>query len=765
MKKAAILALFLIIITSTAFGADNELIIPQKDKIYKDLSAMAAAGMIKSVKSEYFLQNAITKYEAASYINEAATSVSATAVDNVKNFGETLKKYEKQYASEMEQNSKNSAQAVPAAEPFNPLQVITGGQDWLEKEYSQTTFTDSSPFKITGQINGKYQQIESFGIAQLNEGAMSGTELSLYTEADLTDKIKLNVNYNLEMPSDDPGFGVLDSNGSPIHMFYGVNNPLTMDIYTATLGIYGWIINAGFFWEDITTLIAAQGQTQRIGIFDRDKYAGEETTSAHWETIFRNYFQNRDYRWSKHQFKGLEIYKDSILGRDIFKAMGGKTTYNSNYLYEFAGKYTHYQNFPFLTGGEWSANFYYNANEKSELEPFYTAGTNISLPDSLIQNMFIYGADIKTTAFNAFKVKGEFERSRYNGKVPGDATVYPVDNPQAFTQQGNALIANFSPAFLPKGINLELIYTRIDPDYVAPASAVFDTSIRVTDTAGKADILPVTYAADPTALYNNMNKFEADAYVNVPNGLLMLNYGISSQIRQTGSMFQSSHWLTGTEWLTNFYSNWGFVNSSDPNTASYYHYNLNRYGYDSSAASTYDGGKDYRVIEGGKGGLTIGNGNTEYMVSNAVNGNTIKTLSNFMVLFRYELSKLIRISSPLLLELYGELINLSNDTDIMVNYDPNKLLSQNMMSACMIYNIIPRVSLLGFFGLERWGANTVTPHPIEYLDTAYGVGADYDLAGRAFLYLRLKQSYHQDMEVPVNDFRGWRIWVELKSFF
>jgi len=79
-----------------------------------------------------------------------------------------------------------------------------------------------------------------------------------------------------------------------------------------------------------------------------------------------------------------------------------------------------------------------------------------------------------------------------------------------------------------------------------------------------------------------------------------------------------------------------------------------------------------------------------------------------------------------------------------------------MASACLVYNVIPKINLIGYAGLERWGANTVIPKPIDYLDTAYGLGVDFDLAGRAFLYLRLKIFYHNDSFVPANDLHDLR---------
>jgi hypothetical protein len=243
----------------------------------------------------------------------------------------------------------------------------------------------------------------------------------------------------------------------------------------------------------------------------------------------------------------------------------------------------------------------------------------------------------------------------------------------------------------------------------------------------------------------------------------MVNYGVSTTIEKTGSMFESGHWLIGTEWGEVFNSNYGWVDAAQH--VGFMNYNLNRYGTDTTGSSSFPKGAPDAIITGGKGGMTTLGDNREYMVSNAVAGNTDKYLSNLMLLLRIELNRFIKWNSPLMLELYGELIKLSDGPDFLAWYDPGKLLAQGMASACLVYNVMPRLSLIGFAGFERWGAKTVIPKPIDYLDTAYGLGVDYDLAGRAFLYLRLKNFYHDDAQVPANNLRGLSVWAELKSFF
>jgi hypothetical protein len=746
MKKALLLLMISLFLSSPVFCAPESIIIPQKDKIYSDLSFLSSTGLIKTVSSDYFGQNAITKPEAAAYIIEASVNLTFTADELTISI---LKKYEAVFSAEIDK-IKNNKVEVENDERYTSAEMseIQDNLAWLEKEYSFTRFTDATPVKMTGVIAARYMQLSSFGVANSNLTSMGSTNLAFYAEGGITDKIKFNTNLTFEVPQFDPAFGT----DNPA--LGGSLKSIWLDVYTLGFDIYGFKVTAGFFWEDISTLVVAQGQSERTGIFARDKYAGEEGTKSHYETVFRNFSQNRDQRWSKQPFNGINMYKDGLFGRDTFKIMAGKPqeTFGKNEYTQYGARYTHFRNFPFIRQAEWSLNAYNRSNDTKELEPFSTSD-----PKSMTSNITILGGDVKAVLFGLFKLKTEFERSKYYGSIE---VAKGVTVP-SFMQEGNAFYAHLSPVFMPKIIDLVLRYTMIDSGFVAPASAVSDMSYRAINAVNisKVDITPITYAADPTSLYNNMNKAEAHAYITVPFGILMVNYGVSAQIQKTGAVFQSSHWLNGTEWWQMFNSGYGWASTTYH--SGFINYNMNRY-----AINVTGGGRADGILAGGKGGLvTDNNSNREYMVSSAVSGETQKYLSNVMMLLRLEVNRFIKLSSPLMLELYAEIIKLSNEADYLAWYDTKKLLAQNMMSATVIYNVIPKLSLIGFAGMERWGAETVIPKPIDYLDTAYGLGIDYDLAGRAFLYLRVKNFYHTDFQVRQNDLRGVSIWAELKSFF
>ena len=758
MQKKYTILFITIFITGILYA--ESLIIPQKLKTYLFLNSLYENGLITSVNKGYFSENAITSYEAASYIIEASNnSESASEKDK-----QLIAKLEKDFASEIKaikNGNLETAFSVSAETPEKTsltVSKIEENLDFAEKELKHTIFNDSSALKVTGEISGRYQELQTFGLGSIHRSSLSGTSLTLHTEGAITSNVSFYTDLRLSSPAFDPFWGTPDT---ILVYTFGEGNSgkhLAPDIYTLSLGLYGWQITTGFFWEDITKLIASQSESERIGIFERDIYAGEEATRAHFEYIFRNYFQNRDERWSKHQFNGARLLKENVFSKDLFKIAAGKASHDDDYLYEIAAKYTLQKNLPKIKAAKWSLNFYKNFNQLEELAAYpHSKGYD---PESVLKDITIFGGDASFDALKLFSFKGEFERSIYNGHLAG---AYGGADPPSFIQEGNAYFFHLTPLFLPRDFSVMFKFTYIEPDYVAPASAVSDTNHRTQNISDpqKVDIETITYASDPTSLYNNMNKLEAHAFGKVPNGIFMINYGVSSQIRPTGALFTSKHWLNGSEYWRLLYSNYGYADAGMHKP--FIDYNINRYGLDLSGGEW----SDKNIVASGLGGLSTveHESHTEYMVSADVTGSTIKYLANLLVLFRYELNRIFRVGNPFFVELYGELITLSDGANFLASYDPEKMLSQAMGSACIIFGPAKKINLIGFAGIEKWGTNTIIGTPIDYTDSALGFGVDYDLAPRAFLYLRIKRFFHDDVKVPANNFDGWRLWLELKSFF
>jgi hypothetical protein len=95
--------------------------------------------------------------------------------------------------------------------------------------------------------------------------------------------------------------------------------------------------------------------------------------------------------------------------------------------------------------------------------------------------------------------------------------------------------------------------------------------------------------------------------------------------------------------------------------------------------------------------------------------------------------------------------------------------------------IHPRLTLLGFYGFEKNVGNMRTilydkeadmittdksvGKPIDQVGNGYGVGFDYDLGGRAGLFVRQRWFDYKDKNQLLDKFKGYETTVELKIFF
>jgi hypothetical protein len=87
------------------------------------------------------------------------------------------------------------------------------------------------------------------------------------------------------------------------------------------------------------------------------------------------------------------------------------------------------------------------------------------------------------------------------------------------------------------------------------------------------------------------------------------------------------------------------------------------------------------------------------------------------------------------------------------------------------YNVHDKLTLLGFYGIQRNIANTQTElsienhKPLNQLGTGYGFGIDYDFAPSAGLFIRYRWMQHKDYNFFLDKFKGQETIVELKIFF
>ena len=803
MKRTHLICAFIflsIFIIPAYAGETEDMFIPQSSPVYDDFYLMAEAGLIKSVPSEQFMISPMTEYDAAGYVMEAAVQyaaaggqdgVKASAAAKFKKYYDIYRKKAFEiYGKTMEMRKKlaNIEELMKNADLKSFDEVLDEAKGTMfdvENEFAKTTFRGVPPFKVMGMLQVRWQDVESFGISRVHQTSFGGTVMSLWTEGIVSPDVSFKLNLNFEKPADEAEKG-------DVYAEYWGTGTRFMDKYTINLVLWGWQINTGFFWEDITPFIAKGTLSDRPALFDRDPYVLEETTKGHFENAFLHSFVKRGDIWSKHGFFGVEFLNTALPGGGQFKVMGGKAEqfdeqYDKLFLYEFAGRATQPFDFGFLTGGQVAFNFYNRSNELAEIQTLAPAATdNFPLaPYGYIQSCTIYGGDLKLKLFEIFNISSELEMGDYYGYLPKGYLQYNNFFPPKYHQQGPAFYASaaIKDAFM---VDLELKYTRIDPNYVAPASALIDTTYRTLNTTGPvetADLSWVTYAGDPTLLYNNSSRVDLRAAIELPAqlGFLNLSYGSASQITGTSNTVTVDHFifgnrLTGPMWWHLFFSQYGYTTNPSRDRG-IFAYNAP----DHPNAYIRGTGKRYLTTDKWLS-------NKELIKSKSptdptVDDVSIKYTSNVGVELKFAIHKLLATfgiqSNNIFLELYGELNTLKPGSDLMPTFDPDTLFSQNIMNAFIIWNVTRKSSLMFDYAVERWttrhswvGAANI---PIDYYDQNFGVGFDYDFAPRTSIFLRAKKFIHEDTVLKEmhrlnpaildQSFDGWYMGLEIKNFF
>jgi hypothetical protein len=265
-----------------------------------------------------------------------------------------------------------------------------------------------------------------------------------------------------------------------------------------------------------------------------------------------------------------------------------------------------------------------------------------------------------------------------------------------------------------------------------------------------------TYAGDPTMLWNNMRRLSVFGNITIPNGYILVNYGKSEQIKPTGRELYLEHFLygnrlTGSLYWQLFYSNYGYPEAGMGEQWTAY----NQLFHDGLV-------QQHKMIT--DKWLT----NKEMILSNYPSmdpdGMSKKYYNNVSVEFRYALNKLIGLENNLFVQAFAELAMLTDSNDIMVDFNPNKLLSQQIITAFAVYNLTKKINIMAEWGIERW-VTRLCDIPLDQYDTSVGVGFDYDFAPRTALFVRAKKFIHEDFVKPEANFDGWQLFMEVKNFF
>ncbi|MBP7792718.1 MAG: hypothetical protein KA120_06625 [Candidatus Goldbacteria bacterium] len=764
MKKNIIIIISLLFLFLPSFASEIEnLIVPQNDEIYEYFYTLSKNGYITSVSPEHFKYNPISTYEAAKYVCEAILAQKNDTPKKAKADTETLRKYYETYKQKVYEIYNKTKET---RERLKEIEAILASPDFqeyketvnsmyeelfdIEEEYKLTTFRGIPPFKVMGMLTARWQDVETFGVSHIHHTSLGGTFMQLWTEYIVSSDVSFKLNLTFERPANEAEKNVdRPDEGITIKLpeYWGTGQRF-LDKYTINLDIFKWRLSTGFFWEDITPLVAKQILTERPVLFDRDVYALEETARGHYENVFLHSFQKRGDIWSKHPWYGIALYNMDLFGSRI-KLMAGKAEkfdeyYDKLFLYEYAARWTYPFEIPGLfNNSDVSFNFFHTSNEKAEIqtlapEPGSRTEFPQTIPDGYVQNAIVMGGDFKLKIIDTINLGGEFEYSEYHGKLPKNENA-------GFTRKGNAMYG-LAGVNLPL-INLEVKYTYIEPDYVATASAVLDTSQPTLTPA--VEFERTTYAGDPTMLWNNVGRLSLAGNINIPNGFILLNYGTSRQIEETGKKLYLERFLLGNRlngalYWHMFFSNYGFPEAG--RDVGFIDYNTNGAGYHVMITDKW---------------LT----NKEMILSNYTGPEkTIKYFNNASVELRYQLSKLLGMENNFFIQGYAEIASLNNKADLMVDFASDMLLSQQILGAFAVYNLTRKMNVMISWGLERW-LTALCEIPVDYTDTAYGAGFDYDFSPRTAIFLRAKRFFHEDKYIPANEFDGWQLYMELKNFF
>ncbi len=819
MKKGLVAIAVFFVFCVFLYAQTESLIISRTDSFYEDFYMMANDGLITSVEASHFKYNPISSYEAAFYVVEAAGNLLAASPKVQDNYTATLKKYYETYRKKAfeiygksVETKKKLARAMkamkdPGMEEYKAY-IEEASLDIydIEDRYKETTYRGIPPFKVQGMLTARWQDVETFGVAPVHHTSLGGTFMQLWTEGVITNDINFKLNITFEKP-----WNEAEKKAGPYSFpeFWGTGQRF-LDKYTINIGAYGWSLSSGFFWEDITPFIAKSILSNRPALFDRDPYALEETSMGHYENAFLHSFVARGDIWSKHGFMGVGIYNNDFFGtKGMLKLMAGKAEkfdemYDKYYLYEYAGRYLQPISIDKDLEIALAANFFHTSNELAEIITMNPPPVNDynfpQAPYGYIKAQTIAGGDTKINIYNLFETSGEFEISNYHGFMR------PFPPPDYYAPRINMIgTASYAQIKAKQPFTISGKYTKIDPTYIADASAIIDTAFYKIDTSPGGDIRHGivdwdSYSGDPTLLYNNTQRMDLFTSIPIPAGFLNLTYGSASQINPTSNLLYVDHFvvgnrLTGPMWWHMFFSSYGYPDLTAGGMDGYAAYNDGDYPFRGAITSSQYKGKRYIFTQKW---LT----NKEMIVldqdprPDPVTGKPVRTkkfTNNASAELKLQLNKIFGLQNNLFLQGYFELVSVWPGSDLMVTYgDKGALFTQNLISSFIYYNITRKMGIMFEACIERWYSdNSVaydngnpprdandkpiyTYKPINYLDNSFGLGFDYDFAPRTALYLRAKRFFHQDLyygkykvgnEWRTQDFDGWFLLMEVKNFF
>lgn len=628
------------------------------------------------------------------------------------------------------------AQEATAAD-LDELKAKTGKVEALYREAemsaNKSTFSRaSSPTRFYGYFTARYQNVTGFGAGECSHSAMEEF-LALWLDGAIAE-FKYKLLLSLERPGDD---------GTEIPAYWSTGR-VFLDEFALETEFQKTKLSVGSIW--VNTILLSNILTDRPMLFEKDIYQSSDVgTKSKYDIAFLSGDMPKDQRWSKVYLMGGTADIEAF-GRKI-KATLGKA---KNFYSDYSPSYRYLTDgflelgsvadiFGIINRADASVEFFNLSNVYSEI-----LGLGGSV-DAAKENNTVYLAEANLKALDSVSVNLRYARSFYNNRnfsgLHGDL--------YSGTLRGNVLEALF-------GLNapMSVQFFRVEPDYTAIYGNVGDTRKR-----GDSDLEILdnnfTDISDTTLLMNNTQGLMFTADFKIPNVLTKISYGYRKQIKATGPEVVNSHFLNGQPlngamWWHQFFSSYG--NAIKPRDDNWFNYNET---YADSMGNT----GAYRYI------LTSGWRNNQEVVVLDETEKSCKEWSNINADFRFNIGKMAGMGQSLYLQLYSELSALDVGGAYFPSYSAGKLFVTSINDAVLAYNIIDPVNVILETGLEVWKSNRSKGFPVDYQYITYGAGLEWDAFKNIDVYVRFKSFDFQDMVKRQNDFTGYSVFTELKSYF
>ncbi len=647
--------------------------------------------------------------------------------------------------------------------------------------FSNNRYSDlTTPLRMYGYLTARFQDVNVRGQGAVNHSSMEEF-ISMWFNG-VVDRVQYKLMFNIERPNDD---------GRVAPSFFSTGR-VFIDEFSLMAGLDDLVVKTGMLWQ--STNIVAKQLTSRPMLFEKDIYQGEfEDTKSKYDMAFLKGQVSRDARWSKIPVYGAEV-QWKLLGRSV-NVFAGKlnkfyddfTPYNRYALDGILNLGTLFDNFFFIDKFDLTTEVFNSSNDYGEIIGLFPK--QAKTVDTLKENNTVYFVESNLKLFDFVKLNASYSTSFYDNKYFSDQTGNYFD--------GTVKMDPFS------GLGFRMPITvgafMIDADYTSLESNITETKKRgesdweiLLADAVKKKPPYYTNVEDTTLPSNNSEGIYANTQFRLPFVLLAVNYGYKTQIQATGNTIVAAHFLNGQNsngamWWHSFNSSYGYPFGTEyfngfANYNATYESTINAFSTPGSPMYKYRalmtfGWRDNQEL------LTLAQGRP---YSKNVS-DTLKETSNFSGDLRFDLSGMLGMERSLYLQVYSELVNITEDGTYFPGIDTSgPLFWESISDVVLSYNFIQQANIIFEYGREFWRSDWTKGYTVDYDYTTYGAGFEWNIVKDFNFFLRAKYFTFVDRSVPnkndkettegytytkdhpvagLNNFNGVFIYTEIKNFF